>query len=126
MENTNQNVEQPEVVPVVITSSMIYNMLKSGKDRATITKELKLSVADAKVIFSAPSLRGVKVAKPSNIQFIDDLSAQPTENNEEEEVVEENDVTEEIVEENTTVEYNNTESNTEPGTQNNPWGQSAE
>lgn len=59
---------------LVIKSSDILAMLQQGKTRAEIIKELNLTTADAKLIFSSPSLKGKKTWKAPTVVFEDDLS----------------------------------------------------
>jgi len=59
-----------EKIVVKVTVSGILGMLKDGKDRAQIGKELGLSGADVKRMFQHPELKGKKVKKVIEPGFI--------------------------------------------------------
>lgn len=57
-----------------IKCSTILEMLEDGKNRKAIKEELGLSIAEAKVIFSHPTLKNKKPKKQVNIELIDDTT----------------------------------------------------
>lgn len=59
-----------------VSIAEVYTMMKSGKDRKTIRKELGLTSHDARTLFKHEKLKGVRVEAVSTIELVDDMPSE--------------------------------------------------